>query len=1445
MLEYKKDTKIYKISYLLLADTIERLDMILLELRHLQRNIIYSMREPGFNALLRFEEDFLWGQGWDELFKRYTVENEDSVIDEHILHYPAPDNLVEFSAECRIKSGYLIHQDTHIEPYYNIKEIREKLLPSLQLIITGKENEKKRQDKKESFYDFHDDDLKKIEKIILDIQPTTKVQNNGIDSVERKIPFLIRNNLYSILNILDILTPSKAETLGFSKERINNIREMVLDFLDILSNETELKELQKEHNRKAAKKIFKEMKPILIRINLNNLVYHLWNKTGWRISYKRHYGNLRGTQLLKKMIVRDKFKLCRFALTHAGIVAGKKDKADMDQGALARFIILRSAIHTRCTQYLERIMAYQSLFSKVLDIGVKEFPMPSTERRREIGIYMDFLNDRVNRIHDETTHLVERLRVSTPQKDKDESKDDDSSERPIILHSWKHHFTAEHQVQEDAIGRSPHTVKRRCDLHHITTSYWMPERMDLQPIIGHEAAHLALHQHFDNLSDLFLQHSQANFVDLQRNLLRVLNHYDRILGIGELSPAHKPHALLREISCDFLAASVKGFSYLYALLLESIGIGLDKFLLYGNFNSGMESADLIDLDVIYALKGTGGHPMTTRRDWWLRLKLVIFWLKRIHHWQPSGLDLILLEGTDSLLDNLLVFFDRITLQSEDRKGELWNALFQRLSDEIEISPAVREVRQWRTDRSRYTEQKETEGQDDDFLSSILRFSEQVRDALKKIHMGMKMKEGNALFHSISENNNLTITECFNRDYFLDTPFSYTEEEIVFSKNSGHRGFEEDENETEDESRKRENLHGYLYDIPWTCAMTRTIDLFGHDDDLLARKAQIDGQYPEKKVSWLDHVKDISVKKTLTALSEDNPLGRELYSLALEFHMVSAENPLDRLVHIRHLFRTHDNIRGIIKRIIKEKKSFPEWKTHRDFWKNWKSRINDILKEKNQEEAEKSMGQALVLAEAIFKEIRDRDGGGPNDKKLNKEQAMFLSVINYLNFYKQDNTEISITEEIINSTTSLDEHGECYLYRKNIYIRCLRMIIVSRYAIGGYYSMQSKSEYDAFTDHEKLTPVKMLGGDTYWSRSTETQTNNRERKEGKKLDKETKCNKYPFKITQYSNVLGRYDALSFTRTRPLCRCSLPHLRPDSLPYQFTSSLTRREFGIRIDLNTEKKCTAHLNRDKEKEHGFGLVGAISIILKRRALRMPFLARLLASAQKKPIGAIEQEKDLIGRFLKNDRDTALLLDGSVDILLVFCADYNKQNDPKEKKVIERVEDVLDSAYWLFQDFMVERTEIIFDAITLDYVAKEIVSNLEDKIRPESEFSIECKIRFFEDQFLDYSLEEFRNGLFQKIDKSQEISEQDRKSFTVITDLTPGRMDMTLRLFPPAFLTDTPRQNDGSKYRGEWFFELKEGGEETFRDRLIELLEPENRKTSYIDRVEISINKQPPTFQ
>jgi hypothetical protein len=760
------------VNYILLADTVDRLDMILLELRHLQRNIIHSMHEPAFNAPLRFEEDFLWGgkEESDTLWKLIAAEDREAVK-ENIILFPTP----------------------------------------------GQEK------------DEHDCN-----------------QNNSIR-----------------------------------------------------------KDIKKE-----------------ITVCLQKRINKLWQEE-WRMRYQRSYDHLRGTQLLKRKIMQDKIYLCYFAIKNAGLVPGKTTA--VKPAELSQFIILRNAIHQRCKHYLARIMEYQSLFNKVLDIGVKDFPVPSLERRREIGIYMDFLNKRVRSAHKETEHLIHYLRI--------ESKTEESKNQDIILHSWKHDFTPTHSFHGD---------DKEFNIHHIVSDYYMPERPDLHPMLGHEIAHILIKNHMGDLSDYFFENSKSNFADLIRSIFRVLRQSDNLLHIHQLSPAHNPRFLLKEICCDLLAASVKGFSYLYAMLLELVGADMYKHILSGALEFTHESSETIDLEMINHLYGNGGRPETLRRDWWLRLKLVVVWMRQVHHLEPSGLDEMLLNGVDSLLDNFLFFLEHITLNPEDRikSVDIWRSLAERLKEEIENSGAAGEVKKWRKKRS---DAKNDKKEDFPFPRSVAPINEKVCEVMKKIHIGMKMKEGKVL-SGVSWGN---IDDLFTERCLLQPASN------------------RDEYKNRDKDKNEKYYINHLYDASWKCALTRTIDLFG---------------IPEKESKksdchWLSYYDEDKNGKILDALHRDNAIGRELHSIALEFYMFESENPFDRLVHINFIVKDCENdflnsfkekVRGIIERMI----SCQNLQTE----KRWEEERNIEI------ESEELLKDAAIS----FKLINERD--------------KILPVLNYLNSY---------------------------------------------------------------------------------------------------------------------------------------------------------------------------------------------------------------------------------------------------------------------------------------------------------------------------------------------------------------------------------------------------------------------------------------------------------------
>lgn len=768
-----------------------------------------------------------------------------------------------------------------------------------------------------------------------------------------------------------------------------------------------------------------------------------------------------------------------------------------------------------------------------------------------------------------------------------------------------------------------------------------------------------------------------------------------------------------------------------------------KHLLSGDLEFASNLADEIDLEMIEYLDGTGGRPFLQRRDWWLRLKIVICWLEHVHHWQPSGLDLILREGTDKLLDNCLMFFDSITERTEDKTGDIWRSLAERLREEIEESDAVTTVRNWREKRSNAKED------DVNFPRSVQRINEDVIENLKKIHIGIKIAEGKAI-------KDKDISKFMSRYLFEQSDDKET-------KNSGKK-----ENDNE------KYLYRHLYDIPWKCTLTRSIDLFGNE---------------KNDNSWL---KDYNYhngpkNKLLEILHHDNAIGRELYSIALEFYMFSSESPLDTMVHSYHLAR-NENVK--ISNNIKEKIKLILIPEDKDEFKSFRLR---------QKAARELINEYLSEIDKIIDDTSDRE-----------EKELLTPLANYLFLYSYKNT--NIIDNILKSITSV-HYGEEDCWKKKDYgeeLKCFRMLLVSRYTVGGFYSMQEKNSQNIFTD-PKLTAAGFIQNNLYFHKKLRNKNKDDCKKRG--------CF-YPEGKIKYIGLSGRYDAMSFVKARPLFRCPIPYFG-DHL-YQFPSILTRREFGIRVDLNLgEQQQRCHTYKEGEKEHQ--LAGYISVVLKRRSLRLPFVARVLTSLNEDEFKNVLKKEAIFYKYLQKEKDTVLLLDGSADLLFVIrCNTYNN-NEIDRIDHLDRIANVIDLAYWLHQDFMVEKTEIILSAAAIDTVAEEVA-----KGKNENRFSIDCEIRCFEDRFLSKNIEKLKEDIEKKLHESC----GDNK-LLVNLEITAGRKDIFLKFFP-----DKEVIKDLFPVIGTLCFNSN-----NFRKNLQMVLE--GAGGYYIDRIEVNVNKQPPKYE
>ena len=168
--------------------------------------------------------------------------------------------------------------------------------------------------------------------------------------------------------------------------------------------------------------------------------------------------------------------------------------------------------------------------------------------------------------------------------------------------------------------------------------------------------------------------------------------------------------------------------------------------------------------------------------------------------------------------------------------------------------------------------------------------------------------------------------------------------------------------------------------------------------------------------------------------------------------------------------------------------------------------------------------------------------------------------------------------------------------------------------------------------------------------------------------------------------------------------------------FVNHFTRREVALPVNISkvTDKSNTT-------------LFGIISISLQRRAMRLNLLYRVLSALDKESNKEIFPKVESSIRKMVDSYSDSLniqgyITDGWGDFLLVFETVNGKEVDKEQL-----VEDIFHLQQMLYEDFMVDRTELIYTPQCLDYV-----SRLENY-----DFSI--SVRLLEDRKLESSVEDF----------------------------------------------------------------------------------------------------------
>ena len=1114
------------------------------------------------------------------------------------------------------------------------------------------------------------------------------------------------------------------------------------------------------------------------KVLLQELVMNLWNSNSWGRDQRRHYHLLAGLQVLKRQIFRDKLLVCRYALEKRLAEARRQTDAasEFRDTSRAGFLILRAGVMARICRYIEWLDNHQNAFSKAMDTGVQDHPRPSIERRRELGIYSDFLADRNRDI------LLEMRLLLSELGDKEVY-----CYTQTIHHRWRHDGTSRTVYLDDEVsegGASSSPVGPPLTYRFVNTSYFMPERPDLQPVIAHEVAHCLLRDNLGDLGANALHSSGGSFAELVDDILANFNLFDEIRRMprGDV----RPKELANEVGADLLAASTKGFSYLYSLYLELVGHGLEHVL------GGWEKR--IELSAIYTGLSSAPTRSLLARQWYLRLRVVSTWLRSTHHKKISKLDNCLLDGVDQVCKEMNDMLNH-ALPWEIRRdqGAKWEELTDQICELIEASRASKKVRKWREKRS-LDDEKPTGSPTGNgrkkgyrrFPRSTARLNRAVRKMLFELVFNMKQDQG----RRFSTDDNGTGYKEFLKAYGL-----YEHDRECFPE----------DNEGLDEIRRR-HFHCHLYDIPWQSAMLRAMDFIGC----------LDGQ----RISRYENQGNV-----LLDLHYQFPLGRELFSFALEYFIWHAEPATRRLRSLIDLIRDaekacNEDRLGVGNAVCKELKvwigkskiagiedarryleKLKKGLKRRDGLSNLVRSISEresgvsaidiaelpyYFDEKKHPEdiriLQRSAGYKLQELFEILKESA-ADGNSDQDK-------LILPLVKYLSIRSKDSVGGKQGKSFKEDFYGLigDALVPVVGDRPNgVGRRSITPTILGRVSTAGTYHHIEQGEKNYYLTLDDVLKANIsIFSYPYCPYSSFNDQG----------EKRISVNKEGKRRNRAQAVLGRYDLVLWGETHFLCRCPLPVLDSNNKRGEDAAGLgswiiapdgsssdreesdkvweerwptffTRREMALKLHLrlpDNDDEPPVFVDDNK------GVIAFLAITLQRRPYRLDFLYRLLSAIRdsaERVCNSNSPQQTLESAASKvRAGDFAFLTDGWGDLVLAFVLDdLASENDLHgcvREKVHERLIEIFDLQSAIYQDFMVDRTELILANGVLGAVAKN-----------EQFWKIQTRIRLMEDNSLSPSNKKIQSHI---IGEANNWSNEPEFCKRIDYWRTPGRLDYTI---------------------------------------------------------------------
>ena len=800
----------------LYADTIERIDILLLETRHIQTNLIYLMRFKQLHRALRFEESYIFGSLFEQTSKQEYTHKSWSIF---------------------------------------FKELNQEL-------------------KREVYSDtsdnwvFKTDYLKRISNLSWHVIPSLPKSNyTETDTVK-----------YSLKDPFDYSNTCKIT------EGIINPNEIRTEVIAPIARE------------------YKRRYSLGFQEDMSIVYYDIF------IAIQ----NLKREVLYSKLIL--SFHASRFFAQFENNANSSLLKKETEL-LLQNFIFFRSIVSENLNIFVERLSDFHAQFEKSLDIGSQDNHRPITGRRQEQGIYNHVLTEVSKESISNATEIIAQL----TGKEKIPSI---LADTPIVIHRWRHHFSSQNheliKLSKNFSDKSFYdndTIKNNISTISISSSFWTPDRPDLQPAINHEAAHCAMLHLLGDLSDTFTNDPSSISVAFKK--LSELYFQDKDIFVGDYTNHYHAAHFSREIIADIIATYLSGPSYVFALYQELFGYPITNIVLR------MKNRDWRDYELMGDLITNGFGASSVSIEWYIRLEIIIDVTDTLfgevfgENSKACPLQNFMLKGIHECNEALLDFIYKKTQENPISVARA-KVRTQKALEIIKNSGLVKDLKKFLSKKQNDKARPEAPGDlDIESLNQLKEYfiERKATNPARKLYLELVRPDNQKLSsHALKEFEGSKLTEYFkkpegvNSDNIIDAinsdPLSAAQ--TIYEFNRLHLGGKKSISlklrilankiqETDDNDNKRTLLNDMLselpmfqtlWDIPWQASLMRTCGI-------LAKSTQ---QNENSKSTQQNENYCIA-----ESLSADFAPGRETIRLGVELWSLNTRNDVDILSEcIRHI-----------------------------------------------------------------------------------------------------------------------------------------------------------------------------------------------------------------------------------------------------------------------------------------------------------------------------------------------------------------------------------------------------------------------------------------------------------------------------------------------------------------------------------------------------------------